>query len=56
MSVKLTRVQLKGLTAKEKLEYQRKQNAERVTRYRAMNKEKADKYNREYKRIILIDQ
>ncbi len=50
MSVKLTRVQLKGLTAEEKLEFQRKQNAERVTRYRAKNKEKADKYNREYNR------
>jgi hypothetical protein len=50
MSGKLTREELKGLTAEQKIEYQRKQNAERVARYRANNKEKADKYNREYKK------
>ena len=55
MITKLTREQLKELTAEQKIEYQRKQNAERVARYRANNKEKADKYNREYKKIILID-
>ena len=50
MSVKLIREQLKGLAAEEKLEYQRKQNAERVARYRANNKEKAAEYNRTYKK------
>ena len=50
MSGKLTREELKGLTAEQKLEYQRKQNAARVAAYRAANKEKADKYNREYKK------
>ena len=50
MSVKLTREQLKGLTAEEKLAYQRTQNAERVARYRANNKEKAAEYNRTYKK------
>jgi hypothetical protein len=50
MSVKLTREQLKGLSAEDKLEYQRKQNAERVARYRANNKDEADKHNREYKK------
>ena len=50
MSGKLTREQLKGLTAEQKLEYQRVQNAERVARYRANNKEKAAEYNRTYKK------
>jgi len=50
MSGKLTREQLKGLTAEQKIEYQRKQNAERVAKYRAANKEKAAQYNREYKK------
>ncbi len=44
---------LKGLTAEEKIEYQRKQNAGRVAAYRANDKEKAAEYNR---KIILIDQ
>ncbi len=52
MAEKLTREQLKGLTAEEKLEYQRKQtrNAARVAAYRAANKEKAAEYNRTYKK------
>ena len=50
MAEKLTKEQLKGLTAEEKLEYQRKQNAARVAAYRANNKEKAAEYNRTYKK------
>ena len=50
MTTKLTREQLKGLTAEEKIEYQRKQNAARVAAYRAANKEKAAEYNRTYKK------
>ena len=50
MSGKLTREELKGLTAEQKIEYQRKQNAARVAAYRAANKEKAAQYNREYKK------
>ncbi len=50
MSGKLTREELKGLTAEQKIEYQRKQNAARVAAYRAANKEKASKYNRAYKK------
>ena len=50
MADKLTREQLKGLTAEEKLEYQRKQNAARVAAYRAANKDKAAECNRTYKK------
>ena len=50
MTTKLTREQLKGLTAEQKIEYQQARNRERVAKYRAENKEKADKYNREYKK------
>ena len=50
MSGKLTREELKGLTAEQKLEYQRKQNAARVAAHRAANKEKAAEYNRKYKK------
>ena len=50
MSGKLTREELKGLTAEQKLEYQRKQNAARVATHRAANKEKAAEYNRKYKK------
>ena len=50
MSGKLTRDELKGLTAEQKIEYQRKQNAARVAAYRAANKEKAAEYNRTYKK------
>ncbi len=50
MSVKLTREELKGLTAEQKLEYQRRQNATRVAAHRAANKEKAAEYNRNYKK------
>ena len=50
MSGKLTREELKGLTAEQKIEYQRKQNAERVAKYRANNKEKSAEYNRTYKK------
>jgi hypothetical protein len=50
MAEKLTREELKGLTAEQKLEYQRKQNAARVAAHRAANKEKAVEYNRVYKK------
>ena len=50
MSGKLSRDELKGLTAEQKLEYQRKQNAARVAAHRAANKEKAAEYNRTYKK------
>ncbi len=52
MSAKLTREHLKGLTAawEEKLEYQRRQNAARVTAHREANKEKVAEYNRTYKK------
>ncbi len=50
MSGKLTRGELKGLTAEQKIEYQRKQNAARVAAHRAANKEKAAEYNRKYKK------
>jgi hypothetical protein len=50
MTTKLTREQLKELTAEQKIEYQQARNRERVAKYRAENKEKADKYNREYKK------
>ena len=50
MSGKLTREELKGLTAEQKLEYQRRQNAARVAAHRAANKEKAAEYNRNYKK------
>ena len=46
MAEKLTREQLKGLTAEEKIEYQRKQNAARVAAYRAANKLKNDQPER----------
>ena len=50
MSGKLTREELKGLTAEQKIEYQRKLNAARVAAYREANKEKAAEYNRNYKK------
>ncbi len=50
MSGKLTREELKGLTAEQKLEYQRKQNAARVAAHRAANKEQSLAYNRTYKK------
>jgi hypothetical protein len=50
MSGKLTREELKGQTAKEKLECQRRQNAARVAAYRAANKKKSEEYNRTYKK------
>ncbi len=56
MSTRLTREQLKGLTAEEKLAYQKKLNAERVANYREKNKENTRVYNKEYKKIISIDQ
>lgn len=50
MTTKLTREQLKGLTAEQKIKYQQDRNRERVAAYRANNKEKADEYNRTYKK------
>ncbi len=49
MAEKLTREQLKGLTAEEKTAYQNRLNAARVAAYRAANKEKAE-YNRTYQK------
>ena len=56
MAEKLTRKQLKGPTAEEKIAYQKRQIAPRVAAYREANEEKAAEYNRTYKRIISIDQ
>ena len=53
MTTKLTREQLKELTAEQKIEYQQARNRERVAKYRANNKEKADEYNRKYKKHSL---
>ena len=39
MAEKLTREQLKGLTAEEKIAYQNRLNAARVAAFRAANKE-----------------
>ena len=50
MAEKLTREQLKGLTAEEKIAYQKRLNAARVAAYREANKEKAAEYNRTYKK------
>ena len=50
MAEKLTREQLKVLTAEEKIAYQNRLNAARVAAYRAANKEKAAEYNRKYKK------
>lgn len=50
MSGKLTREELKGLTADQKIEYQKRLNAARVAAYREANKEKAAEYNRTYKK------
>ena len=50
MAEKLTREQLNGLTAEEKIAYQNRLNAARVAAYRAANKEKTAEYNREYKK------
>ena len=50
MSGKLTREELKGLTAEEKIAYQKRLNAARVAAYREANKEKAAEYNRKYKK------
>lgn len=50
MTTKLSREELKKLSAEEKIAYQQAMNRERVAKYREANKEKADKYNREYKK------
>jgi len=50
MTEKLTREQLKNLTAEEKIKYQQALNRERVAKYRAENKEKANEYNKTYKK------
>ena len=50
MAERLTREQLKGLTAEEKIAYQNRLNAARVAAYRAANKEKAAEYNRTYRK------
>ena len=49
-NIKLTREQLKALTATERLEYNKKMNAERVKKYRDANADKAKTYNKEYKK------
>ncbi len=48
-----TREELRGLTAEQRIEYQRKQNAERVAKYRAANKEKAAEYDRTYENVYI---
>ena len=53
MAEKLTREQLKGLTAEEKIVYQKRLNAARVAAFREA---KAVEYNGTCKKIILIDQ
>ncbi len=50
MAERLTREQLKGLTAEEKTADQNGLNAARVAAFRAANKEKAAEYNRTYKK------
>ena len=50
MAERLTREQLKGLIAEEKIAYQNRLNAARVAAYRAANKEKVAEYNRTYKK------
>ncbi len=51
MSGKLTREQLKGPTAEEKIAYQHRLNAGRVAAYREANKEKAAEYNRNIRKL-----
>ena len=48
MAEKLTREQLKGPTAEEKIAYQKRLNAARVAAYREANEEEAAEYNRTY--------
>ena len=56
MAEKLTREQLKGLTAEQKIEYQRKQNAARVAAYIGQQiKKKQQNITEHIKKIILID-
>ena len=50
MTTKLSREELKTLTAEEKILYQQARNRERVAKYRTENKEKANEYNRTYKK------
>ena len=49
-SIKLSREQLKNLTATERKEYDKKMNAERIRRYREANKDKQEykDYNKNY--------
>ena len=48
--MKLTRQEVMSLSCEERLEYNKRMNAERVARYRAGNQEKAREYNNEYKK------
>ena len=50
MAERLTREQLKGLTAEEKIAHENRLNTARVAAYRAANKEKAAEYNRTCKK------
>ncbi len=54
MAENLTREQLKGLAAEEKIAYPMRLNAARMAAYREANKEKAAEYNRIYKKDLLI--
>jgi hypothetical protein len=47
MAERLTREQIQGLTAEEKIAYQRRLNAARAAEYTQANKKKAVEYNRE---------
>ena len=48
--MKLSRQEVMSLSCEERLEYNKRMNAERVARYRAGNQEKAREYNNEYKK------
>ena len=53
MTAKLSREELKKLSPMEKIAYQQALNRERVAKYRAENKEQANKNNREYKKAYI---
>ena len=48
--MKLSREELMKLSCEERLEYNKRMNAERVARYRAGNQEKVKEYSRVYKK------
>ena len=48
---KLSCAEVMKLTPEERVEYNKKMNADRVAKYRAANKEKAKEYN--YRKLLL---